>query len=107
MDWLKDKACVACEVSYKALGSHFVPSNSFGSVIDPAHTVNNGRGSKGPDSSCIPLCKIHHNEMDGRLSTKITTKQAFAEKYGLDLAAIAAEHYERYEKEQYGKQESK
>src|SRR5690349_14876358 len=28
--------------------------------IDPAHTENNGTSSKGPDSSCAPLCRRHH-----------------------------------------------
>ncbi len=59
----------------------------------------NGRGSKGPDSSCIPLSRHYHDEMDGKLGTKITTKEQFATKYGLDLADIAAEHYERYQQE--------
>ncbi len=31
-----------------------------------AHTKNNGRSSKGPDSSCVPLCVYHHDELDGR-----------------------------------------
>ena len=34
--------------------------------------------------------------MDGRLSTKITTKAVFAAKYGLDLAKEAATHYAAY-----------
>ena len=68
---------------------------------DPAHTAKtNGRSSKGPDSSCIPLCRHHHDEMDGRLNTKIVTKEQFAAKYNLDLAAIAAEHYARFKQEQ-------
>ncbi len=86
--WLKTEPCVACIASgdIRCLG-----------FSDPAHTAkNNGRSSKGSDSSCIPLGRYHHDEMDGRLSTKITTKQQFAEKYGLDLAAIATEHYARF-----------
>jgi hypothetical protein len=34
--------------------------------------------------------------MDGRLSTAITTKSAFAAKYGLDLEHEAATHYSTY-----------
>ena len=88
MDWLKDQRCVACFVTGAARSLN---------RIDPAHTVNNGRGSKGPDSSCIPLCLAHHDEMDGRLSTRVTTKAAFAEKYGLDLVKEAAAHYALYQ----------
>ncbi len=60
-----------------------------------AHTENNGRGSKGPDSSCIPLCFTHHNEMDGRCSVRLlagrgTPRQKFEAHYNVDLAEIAA-----------------
>jgi hypothetical protein len=90
MEWLCDRSCVAC----RELKAHRLPIPSFWTqIVDPAHTVNNGRGSKGPDSSCIPLCRFHHDEMDGRLSTAITTKSAFAAKYGLDLEHEAATHY--------------
>ena len=69
-------------------------------MSEPAHTgKTNGMRSKSGDDSCIPLCQRCHAEMDGRLTTKIVTRAAFAKKYGLDLAAIAAEHYARYKKE--------
>lgn len=87
MDWLKDRKCVACAMTSQAIR---LP-------IDPCHTVNNGAGSKGPDSSCIPLCRHHHDEMDGRLSTAITTKDQFAQKYGLDLAKEAEAHWELFQ----------
>ena len=58
------------------------------------HTENNGGSSKGPDDKAIPLGERHHAEMDGRLSTAITTKAQFAAKYGLDLAKEAAAHYQ-------------
>lgn len=93
MDWLKSHRCIACEVSkMRSEWSEFHPYL----IVDPAHTVNNGGGSKGPDSSCIPLCRRHHDEMDGRSGTKIVTKEQFAAKYGLDLAAIAADHYAEF-----------
>lgn len=56
-----------------------------------SHTVNNGRSSKGPDSSCVPLCVKHHDELDGR--TKMPygyVRGAFEALYGVDLAEIAA-----------------
>lgn len=61
----------------------------IGLPIDPAHTQNNGMRSKGPDSSCVPLCRKHHQEYDaGRV--------AFEKKYGVDMKREAAEHYARY-----------
>lgn len=95
MKWLKTEPCVACLVLIQRGAGITCYGHS-----DPCHTVGNGRSSKGPDSSCIPLGRYHHDEMDGRLNTKIVTKEQFAEKYGLDLAAIAAEHYARYKQEQ-------
>lgn len=81
MDWLKSKPCVI---------SGQIPS-------DPAHTdKNNGGSSKGSDASCIPLARRYHIELDGHLNTKITTKEQFAEKYNLDLKAIAAAHYAEF-----------
>lgn len=87
-EWLTTQRCVACVARPRGF-----PERIW---VDPAHTLNNGRSSKGGDDSCIPLCRHHHDEMDGRLNTKIVTKAAFAEKYGLDLAAIASEHYSHY-----------
>lgn len=54
--------------------------------IDPAHTVNNGMGSKGSDASCVPLCRTHHREYDAG-------RAAFEEKYKLDMQTIAAAYY--------------
>ncbi len=96
MDWLKPKPCVACMASgHKAEAYAMMPRTS-----DPAHTAKtNGMRSKGPDSSCIPLCRFHHQEMDGQLTTSLSTKAKFAVKYSLDLAAVAAEYYARFKSE--------
>ncbi len=95
MDWLKTQPCWGCIAAMHQTGC-----GSIAMYSEPAHTAKtNGRSSKGPDSSCIPLCHIHHAEMDGRLNTKIVTKEQFAAKYNLDLADIAAEHYARFKKE--------
>lgn len=93
MDWLKNKPCVACVASgHKADAYAMMPRTS-----DPAHTAKtNGMRSKGSDESCIPLCRFHHQEMDGQLSTQVTTKEGFARKYRMDLAAIAADHYSEF-----------
>ena len=93
MEWLKERPCVACMKRAVPVG----PCSWWRlATIDPAHTLNNGFSSKGPDSSCIPLCRYHHDEMDGRLSTATTTKEQFAAKYGLDLANESAAHYAMY-----------
>jgi hypothetical protein len=59
---------------------------------DAAHTLNNGLSSKGPDSSCLPLCRMHHREYD-------RNRKAFEAKYTVNMAALAAEHFARYQQE--------
>lgn len=61
-------------------------------ACDPAHTQNNGMRSKGPDSSCVPLCRKHHQEYDAG-------RAAFEKKYGVNMKKLAAEHYARYQAE--------
>jgi hypothetical protein len=78
--WLRDLYCIVC-----IRQDHVVECN----LIDPAHTENNGMGSKGRDSSCAPLCRKHHQEYDAG-------RAVFGEKYGVDMPKIAAEHYARY-----------
>lgn len=81
--WCRQELCavgVAC-------GSE--TCSPFMRQFDPAHTQNNGMRSKGPDSSCVPLCRKHHTEFD-------TGRAAFEKKYGVDLKQIAREHYARY-----------
>lgn len=57
--------------------------------VDPAHTENNGMSSKGPDSSCAPLCRQHHLEYDAN-------REAFETKYAVDMKAIAAQYYQQW-----------
>jgi hypothetical protein len=90
MEWLKERPCAVCIKRAVLVG----PCAWWRmATIDPAHTLNNGFSSKGPDSSCIPLCRYHHDEMDGRLSAAMTTKQQFAAKYSLNLVEESATHY--------------
>lgn len=85
--WLRNKLC-AIETKFET-GAMCWYVNA---ISDAAHTDNNGMGSKGPDSSCGPLCRGHHREYDaGRV--------AFEKKYGVDMKAIAAELWARYESE--------
>lgn len=82
--WCKTHVCVVHRsvIDKWEDGCHPMPN-------DPAHTKNNGMRSKGPDSSCVPLCRKHHTEFD-------TGRAAFEKKYGVDLKQIAREHYARY-----------
>ena len=61
-------------------------------VMDPAHTENNGMGSKGPDSSCVPLCRTHHREYDAG-------RKAFEKKYKVNMKLIAAQKWAEYQRE--------
>ncbi len=63
---------------------------------DAAHTKNNGMRSKGPDSSCVPLCRKHHSEYDA-------DRAAFEKTYGVNMREIAAEHHACYIKEKESK----
>lgn len=54
-----------------------------------AHTQNNGMSSKGPDSSCVPLCASHHAEFDAG-------RARFQGKYGVDMKAIAAHYFAQW-----------
>lgn len=81
LDWLISERCVMC----------LNPEPDQG--CDPAHGPVNGMRSKGPDNEAIPLCRLHHTEqyMNGW--------PAFERRYGIDRAAIAAEHYARYKEQ--------
>jgi hypothetical protein len=80
--WLRRQLCVIC-VFTKAF-----PVRRG----EPAHTARNGMGSKGPDSSCLPLCRGHHREYDAN-------RKAFEHEYGLDMRQLAKEHYEKFLRE--------
>lgn len=60
--------------------------------VDPAHTENNGMNSKGPDSVCGPLCRLHHNEYDA-------DREGFKKKYGISMQQVAAACWARYQSE--------
>lgn len=59
---------------------------------DAAHTKNNGMSSKGPDSSCVPLCRKHHRKYDA-------SRAAFEVKYDVDMKKLAEEYYARFLRE--------
>lgn len=68
--WLKERRCCICRSR----------------ECDPAHTKNNGMRSKGPDSSCAPLCREHHGEFDAG-------RKAFEVKYEISMEQAAAAHW--------------
>ena len=66
------------------------PDFYFGPIrSQAAHTENNGTSSKGPDSSCVPLCPTHHADYDSGLVI-------FQIQNSIDLKAIAAELWAKY-----------
>ncbi len=73
--WLTTRWCIVC-----------IPVAWRRPLIDPAHTSNNGLSSKGPDSSCVPLCREHHEAYD-------SGREAFEVKYNVSMVKEAAIHY--------------
>ena len=65
---------------------------------DPAHTERGGMSMKGPDSSCAPLCRFHHNQFDGKvkLANGEVGRRAFEDFYHIDMQAIAKAWWEAY-----------
>ena len=64
-------------------------------IIDPAHTASkrDGQGGmalKGPDSSCAPLCRVHHDEFDAG-------RYEFQMKYAVDMPREAELHFRAFE----------
>ncbi len=47
-------------------------------TCDPCHTENGGMRMKGPDRSCVPLCRTHHTEYDAG-------RTLFERKYDIDM----------------------
>jgi hypothetical protein len=90
--WIKERKCIACQVSLE----RWIELPRFNYPIDPAHTVNNGMRSKGPDSSCVPLCRGHHDQFDGRAKLpngEFGGHANFATFFGIDMTREAAAHF--------------
>ena len=66
---------------------------------DPAHGPVNGMGSKGADNEATPLCRHHHDELDGhaKLPNGQVGRKAFERFYDVDLKAIAARCWAAYQ----------
>jgi hypothetical protein len=63
----------------------------FAQYPDPAHGPVNGIGSKGPDSGCIWLCRMHHDEQH------VMDWPAFQERYGIDRVRLAARSWKAFQ----------
>ena len=67
-------------------------------LSDPAHGPANGLSSKGPDNEAVPLCRFHHDQVDGhvRITSTLVGRKAFERFYDVDLKDIAARCWEIY-----------
>lgn len=67
---------------------------------DACHTENGGMRMKGPDSSCAPLCREHHDQYDGRakLPNGKVGRVEFERYYGVDMRAMAAAWWDLYQR---------
>lgn len=87
--WIRELICIVY-----GPGRLWENLNCVTAPTDAAHTENNGMSSKGPDSSCVPLCRVHHREYDAG-------REAFERKYNVNMRQIAARFYDRYQAENH------
>jgi hypothetical protein len=80
--WVSQHLCCVC------FGCHPM-SLEAESFSQACHTENNGGSSKGPDSSCVPLCVEHHVEYDAG-------RKALEKKHGVNMKEIAAQYYSEF-----------
>lgn len=92
-----DGSCVACCMKLRVMGWRD-PIRLPTELCDPCHTENGGMRMKGPDSSCAPLCRVHHDEYDGRrkLPNGEVGRLAFEAYYGVDMKAVAKAWWDLY-----------
>ncbi len=109
-EWLRYRACVVCLAQNSEAGRMFINKVASHGVCQACHTENNGMGSKGPDSGCVPMCggvgtADHHGQYDGRtrLPNGDFGKKAFEAYYRVDLKAEAAAHWAVWQFEQQNK----
>jgi hypothetical protein len=82
VEWMNWNPCVIC-------GS---------TPCDNAHSTTGGTGNKAHYSKIVPLCRVHHDEYDGRLHKG--GKKTFQKKYGVDLEILSAMYQDRWQKMQ-------
>src|SRR5690242_14177889 len=85
--WLREEGfCAVCWPKHSPrTGSMLKPCID---TCDPCHTENGGMRMKGPDSGCAPLCRVHHDQYDGRakLPNGEVGRAAFEAYYGVKMA---------------------
>lgn len=92
--WVSSRPCCVpgCCISIMMSGQYFAK-------IDPAHTEHGGMSQKGPDKSCAPVCRWHHNQYDGK--TKLPNgkvgEKAFESYYEVDMKAVAAIYWRMFQ----------
>jgi hypothetical protein len=76
-----------------------------GGICDPAHTEKGGMRQRGPDSSCVPMCRSCHDCYDGKTplpkhadgTPRPRNHAAFEEFYGVDMKAEAAKWWAAFQ----------
>lgn len=81
--WISSFSCCICDP--------FAVSPKERGTSQAAHTENNGMRSKGPDSSCVPLCPSHHRSFD-------QARASFATYHNVDLREKAKEYFAEWQR---------
>ena len=68
LDYIRGQRCIACQAP---------PPN------DPHHLLSGVMGSKGPDTSCIPLCRDCHRQYHNTSHAAFEQEHGFSRKRGL------------------------
>jgi hypothetical protein len=68
--WIRTLPCSACVKQRRK--------------VEAAHTGPHGMSQKASDYSCIPLCRVHHQEYD-------SGPQAFQERHGIDVPNLVVQ----------------
>ena len=91
MRWISQLPCCMCVPIVRFLATY---GDTGIRLSDPAHSGSDGGTSmKSSDSSCIPLCRMHHNQFDGqeKCPSGEVGRAAFIRYYGLPVDDIVAE----------------
>lgn len=98
-DWVSEHDCCMAGFTYVENGRpcwHPEELRRAGKFSDPAHVGKKRATGADDEGEVVNLCRSHHREQEGQTA-------AFNAKYGVDLKAIAAKLWVRYEREVLGK----
>jgi hypothetical protein len=79
-EWIRGLRCVACPET----------ATNHPERMDAHHVKTRGAGGR-DEGNLAPLCWMHHNELHG------IGRDSFAEKFGVDLSAVAARLWTQYQ----------